>query len=377
MSFKPILRLNHDLMIPEMYSNFVEGLCSNYECVDLIETIPPSLWELNRLCYNPRAVYLIEWLLTQENNLLIKYETWQSLSANPNAIHILEKYYNKIDLESLALNPNGMPLLEKHMPIHGKWVWVELSKNSSSDAIRFLEQHLDKADPRRLSSNPNAVHILEQHLNLVCWKSLAGNPNAIRLIEENLDRVDHLTEREQYVYWGYLSKNPNAIHLLQKHPNKINWAWMASNPAPEALRMVEQRLKETHDIGLKITNHNNNTDDGFWTQLSTNPLAIHLLEKYKDNVDWLVAAKNPNASHLLIDLLRGVQFIGKNSAFFWKMLGQNHRVKQIMYTLDVDAMKLQCRSFAQELLAYTLQPARLLRICDAYGLDLEEYVDLI
>lgn len=92
MSFKPILRLNHDLMIPEMYSNFVEGLCSNYECVDLIETIPPSLWELNRLCYNPRAVYLIEWLLTQENNLLIKYETWQSLSANPNAIHILEKY---------------------------------------------------------------------------------------------------------------------------------------------------------------------------------------------------------------------------------------------------------------------------------------------
>ena len=39
---------------------------------------------------------------------------WKSLSANPNAIHLLEKNPNKINWDLLSRNPNAIHLLEKN-----------------------------------------------------------------------------------------------------------------------------------------------------------------------------------------------------------------------------------------------------------------------
>ena len=40
-------------------------------------------------------------------------ENWNNLSANPNAIHILEQNVDKIDWDMLTLNPNAIHLFFK------------------------------------------------------------------------------------------------------------------------------------------------------------------------------------------------------------------------------------------------------------------------
>lgn len=42
---------------------------------------------------------------------------------------------------------------------------------------------------------------------------LSSNKNAIKLLEENIDKID----------WRQLSANENAIHLLEKNIDKIHW----------------------------------------------------------------------------------------------------------------------------------------------------------
>jgi len=40
---------------------------------------------------------------------------WVKLSANPNAIHVLEQNLDKIDWDMLSRNPNAIHLLEKNL----------------------------------------------------------------------------------------------------------------------------------------------------------------------------------------------------------------------------------------------------------------------
>ena len=53
---------------------------------------------------------------------------WYALSANPNAIHLLEKNMDKINWDLLSANPNAIHLLEKNMD---KIDWWSLSSNPS------------------------------------------------------------------------------------------------------------------------------------------------------------------------------------------------------------------------------------------------------
>ena len=88
---------------------------------------------------------------------------------------------------------------------------------------------------------------------------------------------------------------------------------------------------------------NNNVD---WWHLSRNPNAISILEKNLDKIDWAYLSTNPNAIHLLAPL-------------------------------NTEKMKENCKVFAEELAAYVFHPVRLLRICENYDLELEEYFELI
>jgi len=40
-------------------------------------------------------------------------------------------------------------------------------------------------------------------------------------------------------------------------------------------------------------------------------------------------------------------------------------------------MRENCKGFAEELASYVFHPARLLRICETYGLELEDYFELV
>ncbi len=83
-----------------------------------------------------------------------------------------------------------------------------------------------------------------------------------------------------------------------------------------------------------------------WARLSSNPNAIHILEKNLDKVDWSWLSENPKAIHLF----------GK---------------------LDKDKMRENCRSFAEKLAKYVFHPLRLQKLSEQYGFDMEEYFELI
>ena len=113
--------------------------------------------------------------------------------------------------------------------------------SANPNAIHILEQNLDEINWQNLSSNPNAITILEQNLDKLdefALYNLSANPNAIPILEKH----------PELIFWSYLSKNPNAIHLLEKNPNKICWL-ICENPAAfvydyEAMREANREFKE-------------------------------------------------------------------------------------------------------------------------------------
>ena len=98
---------------------------------------------------------------------------WNNLSANPNAIHMLEANPDKIN-------------------------WFRACQNTS---IHRFKKVLD-VDWFSLSANPNAMHLLNDKME---WSALSQNPEAIHILEKNLDKVD----------WYNLSINPKALHILE------------------------------------------------------------------------------------------------------------------------------------------------------------------
>ena len=96
--------------------------------------------------------------------------------------------------------------------------WNGLSANPA--AIHLLEKNQDRIDWRCLNENPAAIHLLEANPDKINWYWLSKNPSAIHLLEANPDKID----------WLFLSKNPSAIHLLEANQDKI-WPWLYLNPA--------------------------------------------------------------------------------------------------------------------------------------------------
>jgi len=92
-------------------------------------------------------------------------------------------------------------------------------------------------------------------------------------------------------YWWVLSSNPSAIHILEKYPEMIDWEELSSNEG--ALHLLQRRSKQRKS-GLD------------WWRLSANPGVVPILERellesrekgVKSRVK-LSIAKNPNALHL-------------------------------------------------------------------------------
>jgi len=118
---------------------------------------------------------------------------WEHISANPNAIHLLEQNIDKI-------------------------YWTYLSCNLS--AIHLLEKNRDKINLFYLSKNSNAIHLLEQNLDKINWLHLSGNPNAIHLLENNLNKVNWLLRNP--CVWYALSENPSIFEYDYKSMKNNN-----------------------------------------------------------------------------------------------------------------------------------------------------------
>jgi hypothetical protein len=112
-----------------------------------------------------------------------------------------------------------------------------------------------------LSENVNAIRMLEENMDRVNWYWLSCNLNAMELLKEYPDKID----------WSKLSRNCNAIELLTQNPDKINWDYLSGNPSQPAIDLLEKQLSIDSNTSLD------------WEILSSNPGAIELFKKYPNN----------------------------------------------------------------------------------------------
>jgi hypothetical protein len=130
------------------------------------------------------------------------------------------------------------------------------------------------------------------------------------------------------INWKGLSLNPSAFPLLEKNMDKINWDSLSFNPNPNAIRLLEK-----------------NVDKVNWFWLSKNTGAISIIEKHMDKVNYVTLSMNSAAIHLLCKL-------------------------------DYNFMKENMREMSEELAAVIFHPKRLLRICERFGIEFDELMDL-
>jgi hypothetical protein len=186
--------------------------------------------------------------------------------------------------------------------------WEALSANPN--AITMLEQNIELIDWRALSGNPNATHILKQNQDKIHWATLSGNTDsrAILLLEQNPDKIN----------WYILSGNESykAVELLKKNPERCNIYMLSKNPtAREMLESsnksdptskfsklwyrLETRVEEFEDFEKLEKLEDLDLDSLNWMKLSINPKAIGLLRKYPERIDMFWFASNP----LCVDML--------------------------------------------------------------------------
>ena len=87
-------------------------------------------------------------------------------------------------------------------------------------------------------------------------------------------------------------------------------------------------------------------DKVFWEWLSSNPNAVHLLEKNLDKVYWKWLSYNPNAVHLLCKL-------------------------------DTTTMQENCKYFAEDVVQYVFHPCRLIRMAEQNKIEFSDYLELL
>ena len=90
---------------------------------------------------------------------------WYQLSANPDAISILEQNIDKINWDSLSFNPNAISLLEKNQDkIH----WIKFAYNQAISELNYqwLKQRMDiiREDSMKAVFHPKRLeYYLEHH----------------------------------------------------------------------------------------------------------------------------------------------------------------------------------------------------------------------
>ena len=285
---------------------------------------------------------LRDWITEDKLNI-------EMLCTNPHPaiIPILERHLDRIDQEYLSSNEYAMPLLEKHPD---KIYWTTLSENPS--AIHLLKRNRMKINGYHLGKNPNALSIIRDELPKInpmfhdVWKGLHLNPNpeAMEILKTDPVNID----------WFHLMTNPTAIDLLLNHldhtPHSVEIVNFCLNPHPRAIEWIEQKL---HLMWIN------------WTNLTRNPGAVGLLEKYPHRIDWCNLFRNPNALSLIEKNMDQVSWYGlslnpnamhlleKNQEKVnWSALSKNPAI----FIYDYEAMYQRNAALKEELMSVMFHP---------------------
>ena len=243
-----------------------ESLSSNPNAIDLLQKYSHKInWSWLSGNTNPRA---IEMLKTHSHLI-----DWRVLSANPAAIDMLK---SKIEKES-KMNERQLEKLKDKID------WDMLSQNPNPEAIKILKANPDNINLDFLSANPAAIDILKANTDDICWYELSANtnPEAIELLKTKFYKIN----------WELLSANPAGIDLLKDYPGNIKWNYLSQNP--NAIKMLKKKIDEENKMSEYKLEDLEDFQKISWEMLSSNPAAIDLLEanKNKTRLRWL--SENP------------------------------------------------------------------------------------
>ena len=243
-----------------------ESLSSNPNAIDLLQKYSYKInWSWLSGNTNPRA---IEMLKTHSHLI-----DWRVLSANPAAIDMLK---SKIEKES-KMNERQLEKLKDKID------WDMLSQNPNPEAIKILKANPDNINLDFLSANPAAIDILKANTDDISWYELSANtnPEAIELLKTKFYKIN----------WELLSANPAGIDLLKTNPGNIKWNYLSQNP--NAIKMLKKKIDEENKMSEYKLEDLEDFQKISWEMLSSNPNAIDLLEanKNKTRLRWL--SENP------------------------------------------------------------------------------------
>jgi hypothetical protein len=103
--------------------------------------------------------------------------------------------------------------------------------SANPNAVHLLERNLDKIEWHNLSGNPSTIRLLEQNPDKIHWNKLSANPNAVHLLERNQDKIhiDFILENPAIFTYDYAAMKRRIIdsgfaeELMQNrfHPRNI------------------------------------------------------------------------------------------------------------------------------------------------------------
>jgi hypothetical protein len=230
-------------------------------------------------------------------------------------------YFREIDWYYLGANPHPAAL-ELMLAHPDKAIWKLAARHAH--AWEYVSQRDDiNLEELARNTHPEAVahyikHAIGFHTNIF---KFSENPSAISWLTDNIHQ-----------HRGALSANPAAESLLTVHPEIINWPYLSLNPAPWALKMLEENPDKHNDCMAGNPN-------GFdillrrakkwnvsvaklcsWESLSRNPdpRAVALALTDPNEIQWGTFSENPGAIHCFMQYKRHVQWdrIFANPAIF-------------------------------------------------------------
>ena len=294
------------------------------------------------------------------------YDTlYSKLCENPNATHIIKKYYDsmftKDCLESLCQNTDPealsllVPFLEKMDGFNPNCVfdslphggYYNLTRNPSAiSLIKKYNANLDNNDDWALYENPNAIDIIEEDIKLQFYnpsnddnvafpnfgemnelmndtihavrgetlndtiRAVRGEERERREQEEDDEEEEEDDEEEddddgEPYNINSLSLNCNAIHLIENHIEYINFEYLASNV--NGIDLIERNLEY---IKSNYFPNGNGVCRNWWIR----PTLEYRINQFKQNL-----CSNPNS----------IEFLKKYPEYLFKKILTNPSIFEI------------------------------------------------
>jgi hypothetical protein len=250
---------------------------------------------------------------------------WRELSANPGAIELLKENLDKVDWDYLSCNERGEDLF-RLCPDLVKWYSVAEMHPNASELVRelapqphavyllsfclnphvqveWIEEYVARLEPihwTALSKKASMVPLLERYPECIVKESLLDNPGALELIKRF-----YVEDNDRAKGFYRLMYNPSRevadwVSTLPEYSKCIE-SWMLWREKKNKPRAENVRLASRRSPAAVCFFETLQSPGEFWSDICSNPLAAHLIEKFvgeaDGDMDGIIV--NPAVCHLV------------------------------------------------------------------------------